>query len=145
MYKMIYFVKRKPHLTHAQFKAHFERSHAPLALKYCGHLMTSYRRNYVQTAWMGGDPREGEAGGFGERAWDWDLISEWVTPDLESFNEILRIMNQPDIGELFRADEERFMDRKATVMLPCDFVDTGTVFNPKGTVFDTVDGEPRWD
>ena len=33
MYKVMHFIKRKPHLTHAQFRDHFERSHAAMALR----------------------------------------------------------------------------------------------------------------
>jgi hypothetical protein len=47
MYKVLHFIKRKKHLSHEQFKEHFERSHAPMALKFCGHLFSEYRRNYV--------------------------------------------------------------------------------------------------
>ena len=40
MYKVIHLVKRKSHLTHEQFREHFERSHAAMALKFCGHLFS---------------------------------------------------------------------------------------------------------
>lgn len=145
MYKVIHLVKRKPHMTHEQFREHFERSHAPMALKYCGHLFSEYRRNYVNMVLGGGDPRV-EGSGFGEMEWGWDLLSEWIMPSEESFNEIQRIMESPDIKRLFEEDEDRFIDRKAIVMMPCTAVcNTGTVFNPKGTVFDTSTGVPSWE
>ena len=31
MIKVIHLIKRKPHLTHEQFREHFERSHAAMA------------------------------------------------------------------------------------------------------------------
>ena len=40
MYKVIHLVKRKSHMTHEQFREHFERSHAAMALKFCGHLFS---------------------------------------------------------------------------------------------------------
>jgi EthD domain-containing protein len=144
MYKVIHFVKRKPHLTHEQFRDHFERSHAAMALKFCGHLFSEYRRNYVKEVTGGGDPRQ-EGSGFGPMEAPWDLLSEWITPDEESFNEIMRIMAIPEIDRLFHEDEDRFIDRQHIVMMPCEVFDTGTAFNPKGTVFDTETGEPRWD
>ena len=64
MYKVIHLVKRKAHLSHEQFREHFERSHAAMALKYCGHLFTEYRRNYVNIVLSGGDPRQ-PGSGFG--------------------------------------------------------------------------------
>jgi EthD domain len=144
MYKVLHFIKRKPNLTHQQFKLHFERSHAAMALKFCGHLFSQYRRNYIDMVYMGGDSRAPDSG-FGLREWQWDLISEWVMPDEESYNEILRIMQLPGIDELFHADEDRFIDRTVTVSVPCDVADVGTSFNPRGTVFDTPGGEPSWE
>jgi hypothetical protein len=144
MYKVLHFIKRKPHLTHEQFKDHFERSHAAMALKFCGHLFSEYRRNYVNIAYTGGDSRQ-EGSGYGPREWDWDLISEWILPNEEALNEIYRIMQSPGIDELFWADEDRFIDRTATVTVACDVRDVGTTFNPRGTVFDTPTGEPSWD
>ncbi len=58
MYKIIHLIKRKSHLTHDQFRKHFERSHAAMAIKYCGHLFSEYRRNYVDQAFGGGDSRQ---------------------------------------------------------------------------------------
>jgi len=142
--KVLHFIKRKPHLTHEEFRDHFERSHAAMALKFCGHLFSEYRRNYVDLVWTGGDSRQ-EGSGYCEQEWEWDLISEWILPDEDSLQEIYRIMQSPGIDELFHADEDRFIDRTATVTVPCEVRDTGTAFNPKGTVFDTPTGEPSWE
>ena len=144
MYKVLHFIKRQPHLTHEQFKAHFERSHAAMALKFCGHLFADYRRNYVDTAWFGGDSRVAGSG-YAQQDWTWDLISEWILPSEEALQEIYGIMQEPDKDHLFRADEDRFIDRTATVTVVCDVHDVGTRFDPKGTVFDTPTGEPHWD
>lgn len=144
MLKVMHFIKRKPHLTHEQFRDHFERSHAAMALKFCGHLFFDYRRSYVNLAWTGGDSRQPDSG-YGEREWEWDLISEWTVPDEDALNEIYRIMQTPGIDELFHADEDRFIDRTATVTVPCDVRGGGAEFDPKGTVFDTPSGEPSWD
>jgi len=144
MLKVLHFIKRKPHFTHEQFKEHFERSHAAMALKFCGHLFSDYRRNYTKTVWTGGDSRD-ENSGYGEREWEWDLISEWILPDEAALQEIYRIMQESGIDELFHADEDRFIDRTATVTVHCDVRDVGTSLNPKGTVFDTPTGEPMWD
>ena len=145
MFKVIHLVKRKPHLTHEQFRDHFERSHAAMAQKFCGHLFSEYRRNYVNVVLGGGDPRV-PGSGFGEMEWGWDLLSEWILPSEENFLEIQRIMESPEIKHYFQEDEDRFIDRTACVMMPCTAVcNTGTELDPKGTVFDTVDGVPRWD
>ncbi|MDE2404420.1 MAG: EthD domain-containing protein [Sphingomonadales bacterium] len=145
MFRVIHLVKRKPHLTHAQFRAHFERSHAAMALKYCGHLFESYERNYVDQVYGGGDPRVAGSG-FGPMAFGWDLLSVWTLKDAAAFAEVTRMMESDWMQKLFFEDEERFIDRQQIMMLPCTAVcDTGTTFRPEGTVFDTPDGEPSWD
>ena len=143
MYRVIHLVKRKSHLTHEQFRDHFERSHAAMALKFCGHLFSDYQRNYVNKVLGGGDPRA-EGSGFGEMEWEWDLLSVWTMPDEAAFVEIQRIMESPGIKRLFQEDEDRFIDRQKIVMMPCEVRTTGTTFDPKGTVFDTPTGEPSW-
>lgn len=144
MYKVLHFIKRKDQWNHEQFKNHFERSHAAMAIKFCGHLFVEYRRNYVDMVWTGGDSRK-EGSGYGLQPWHWDLISEWILPDEAALQEIYRIMQLPGIDELFHADEDRFIDRTATVTFSCTVCDTGTTFTPTGTVFDTPTGEPSWD
>lgn len=124
MFKVIWLMKRKQGWTHEQFRAHFEASHAPMALRHCGHLFAGYRRNYAGEVWSGGDPRE-DGSAYGRRPWAWDLISEWIMPDEAAFNQILRIMESPGIKEEFRADEDRFIDRTATVMIPCVVAGSG--------------------
>ena len=125
MYKVMFLLKRKSGMTHEQFREHFERSHAPMAQKYCGHLFTAYHRNYVGTVFSGGDSRA-ENSGYGPKPWQWDVISEWILPDEAAFHEIIRIMETPDIKKEFQDDEDRFIDRDATVVIPCEMVDTGT-------------------
>lgn len=144
MFKVLHFIKRKPHLSHEQFRDHFERSHAAMAIKFCGHLFTSYQRNYFTHVYTGGDSRQPDSG-YGSREWDWDLISEWILPNEAALEEIYRIMLTPDINALFHADEDRIIDRTATVTIHCEVRDTGTVFDPEGTVFDTPTGEPYWE
>ena len=144
MYKVLHLIKRKPHLTHEQFREHFERSHAPMALKFCGHLFKEYRRNYVNIVFGGDDSRKPN-NSYGPMEWDWDLLSEWIVGSEADLQEIFRIMQTPGIAHLFEDDEDRFIDRKMNVMMPCTVADVGTVFNPANTVFDTVSGEPSWE
>ena len=145
MYRVIHLVKRKPHLTHAQFRAHFERSHAAMALKFCGHLFTHYERNYVDEVLGGGDPRVAGSG-FGPMAGPWDLLSVWTMADEAAFAEINRIMESDEMKRYFKEDEDRFIDRQHIMMMPCTAVmNTGVDFRPEGTVFDTADGAPSWD
>jgi hypothetical protein len=144
MYRIMFLLKRKPHLTHQQFREHFERSHAAMALKFCGHLFTQYQRHYIDEVMSGGDSRKPNSG-FGPHPFNWDLLSVWTLPSEENYNEVIRLMLTPELDPLFEADEDRFIDRSATVMIPCTVADTGVDFNPKGTVFDTPTGVPSWE
>jgi len=143
MLKVIHLIRRQPHLTHQQFRDHFEASHAAMALKYCGHLFVDYQRNYVDTVYGGGDARV-EGSGYGPMAWGWDLISEWTVKDAGALDEIYRLMESPELKHLFWEDEDRFIDRTANVTIPCEVRGGGSAFNPGGTVFDTPDGQPDW-
>jgi len=143
MLKVFHLIKRKPHYTHEQFREHFERSHAPMALKFCGHLFREYRRNYVGTVFGGDDSRK-PGNSYGPMEWDWDLISEWIVDSEEDLNQIFAIMESPEYRDYFEQDEDRFIDRTMNVMIPCTVSDYGAVFKPENTVFDTVSGEPSW-
>lgn len=121
--KVMWLLKRKPGITHEQFREHYERSHVALAHKYIGHLLTHYVRNY-KTEIAGGGYFEN--GGFGNIPWDYDVITEWVCPNQEAFDKIMQIFLEPDVGREFYEDEFNFMDRDRTIMFKCDPVDTGT-------------------
>jgi hypothetical protein len=143
MLKVFHLIKRQPHLTHAQFREHFEASHAAMALKYCGHLFVDYQRNYVDAAYGGGYARA-EGSGYGPIDWGWDLLSEWTVADPAALEEIYRIMESPGFKEQFEADEDRFIERAVNVTIPVTVYGGGNAFDPKGTVFDTPDGKPDW-
>jgi hypothetical protein len=127
MYKIMWLLKRKKGITLDQFRDHYENSHSVLGQKYLGHLMIEYRRNYKTETWGGGVPTAaGGGGGFGPMEWEFDCIAEWVMPDEEAFNEIMRIFADPVIGKIFYDDEENFLDRSSVTLIKCDTRDTGT-------------------
>ncbi len=125
MFKVFWYLKRKQGTTHAQFRAHYENSHAKLADAYIGHLMTGYQRNYI-TAMSGATLAPDGAVTFGEIEPDYDCIAEWIMKDEAAFAEIHRIFARPEVKKIFNDDEERFLDRKAFRLVQCDVVDTGT-------------------
>lgn len=122
MFKALFHIKRKNGLSHEQFRAHFEGVHVKMAQKYFGHLLTGYHRNYPTLV------IEGARAGQIERQSDYDCISEWMMPDRATFDQIMTmVFADPVIGEEFRADEENFLDREATMLVLIDeVVDTGT-------------------
>ena len=124
MFKVMWLLKRKAGISHAQFREHYEKSHVMLAHKYIGHLMVEYKRNYKTETWGGGVPTE-VGGGFGPCEWDYDCVTEWVMPDEAAFDEINRIFADPVIGKIFHDDEENFLDRDSILLIKCDVVDNG--------------------
>lgn len=124
--KLIFFLKRKPGITPEQFRAHYENSHVRYAQKYIGHLLTSYHRNYPTFAALnpsnvpaGAQPQPYNIG--------YDAITEMRVKDMAAVEEIGRIFNDPEIQPILKADERKFLDDEATVMIVCDEVDTGIV------------------
>jgi hypothetical protein len=116
MIKAIFLLKRKAGITHAQFREHYENSHAKLGQKYFGHLMTGYVRNYIAAVRLS------------PPGWDYDCVTEWVLRDEAALDEFQRIMEDPAIFKTFHDDEEHFLDRSAWVMTISrqdDVVDTG--------------------
>lgn len=124
MIKIIYFLKRKPDITHEEFRAHYEGSHVLLAKKYVGHLLDDYVRNYPTFALLnpsnippGTTPEPYDIG--------YDCITEMHVPDQASVEEMTRIFNDPDINPILAEDELRFLDRGKTVMITVEVVNTG--------------------
>jgi hypothetical protein len=117
--KILWMLKRKPGISPAQFREHYERSHAAIARKYVGHLLLSYTRNYQTEAWGG---TATDPGGFRQRPFAYDCITELVLADEAAFEEMGRIFAAPAASAELIEDELEFLDREATFMLRCDEV-----------------------
>jgi len=121
MYRVMWLLKRKPGITHEQFRKHYENSHAELGKRYVGHLMLGYHRNY--------DAAKAAGAAFGtplSSVTEYDCIAEWVMRDEAAFEEAMRIMAEPETLRIFQEDETHFLDSAATRLLRCDTYDTGT-------------------
>lgn len=127
MAKLIFFLKRKPGITPEQFREHYERSHVRYAQKYIGHLLTGYVRNYPILALL--DPSSVPPG-TQPAPYDlgYDAITEMRVKDMAAIEEIGRIFNDPEVQPILKADERKFLDDKATVMIVCDESDSGIAF-----------------
>ena len=117
--KILWLLKRRPDITPAQFREHYERSHAAIARKYVGHLLLGYTRNYQTEAWGG---TATDPGGFSRRSFDYDCITELEVADEAAYEEMGRIFGSPAAAAELIEDEHKFLDREATVMLRCDEV-----------------------
>ena len=96
MTKLVLLVKRKPGLTHEQFRVHYEASHAPLARAKLPQLR-KYVRNFLTPL-----PGMPEA--------EYDCVTEfWF--DSEKDCAAMRAWSATPEGQVLAKDEERFMDR----------------------------------
>lgn len=127
MVKIMIFLKRKQGITHEQFRAHYESSHARLAQKHFGHLLISYSRHYPISAVL--DPSNVPEGTKAP-PYDigYDAIAEMRVKDIATFEEILHLIKDSNLGPMFYEDEQRFLNQKGCVLLLCEEVDTGTAF-----------------
>jgi uncharacterized protein (TIGR02118 family) len=97
MIKVLLFIKRKPGLDHASFRAHYENIHAPLAISEMPH-MCRYVRNY--SAPVPGQPEP-----------EFDVLTEMWFADQDGWHKTVAHVLDPQTGRKLAQDEESFMDR----------------------------------
>ena len=143
MIRIQWLLRRKPGISFEAFREHYESSHAVLGEKYLGHLMTSYRRHYVQPAEAATSPvmRQVLAG----KAWDYDCIAEWELADEAAFEQVVATLSDPEIGKLFHDDEEHFLDRSSVRLVLCDSHETDVSLSVPGVARGLTAGTSRWD
>jgi uncharacterized protein (TIGR02118 family) len=118
MIKLIFMFKRRPGLTHEQFRQHYESSHVPLVHKYLSHLFVDYRRNYVTGA--AGQSSQTSRDRPSERDIGFDAITELWFQDEAAIQEMQKITSDESIGQLFYEDELKFFDRAACRIVTCE-------------------------
>ena len=114
MLKSITLIKRKPGLSREEFIKHYEEVHVPLSLK---HFPTfrRYVRNYVVAP-------------FGTEEPDFDCIMEVWFDDVEGAQAVSDALGgynalggyETELGQIFREDEEKFMDRGSRIAFLVD-------------------------
>lgn len=114
--KVIVTIQRKPGMTPAAFRDHYERSHVALAHKYLGHLFTDYRRNYVVHGENEGAPSPSNADAT------CDVVTEIWLRDAAAWTEFREILADPEIGAIFREDETHFMLQSQLTVFPVEEV-----------------------
>ncbi|CAB3735876.1 EthD domain-containing protein [Paraburkholderia rhynchosiae] len=114
MKKMIVLLKKKEGMSFEDFRNHYENVHVPLCAKWIGHLFHDFRRYYpknLNNLYHGRpDADSGTAAGT-----PYDAISVYTIKDETSFEELMRIGQNPEFLRLITEDEERFCDRAATL------------------------------
>ncbi len=106
MLKSVVLISRKPGLSRAQFVQHYETSHVPLVKEVFAGLITDYRRNFVQL--------EGAILGDAAAATDFDSVTEISYKDRASYDRMLDLHFNTDVGTRIAADEAKFLDSTKT-------------------------------
>jgi hypothetical protein len=120
MFKVIWMLRRKPGITFAQFRDHYESSHARLGEKYLGHLMSSYTRNYNARPEADAEAVDPIDRAIAAKRSDYDCITEWELRDEQALREVFAVLFDPVVGKLFHDDEEHFLDRDSVRLVTCE-------------------------
>lgn len=110
MVKLINFLVRKPGMTPEAFRAHYENSHVPLALKTFPQIL-EHRRSY---------PVDGGAFFPPGVTLPWDCVSELWFADRKGFDDLLAFMGDPVASAEIAKDGDRFIDGSKSGMLLVD-------------------------
>lgn len=112
MVQLVLLIKRKPGMSKEAFKAHYESSHAPMAMRHMGHLVKDYRRNY--TAEQYGLTSRGPG-----TEPEYDAVTVITFASDADFEEFFRIARTPGIAEEFVEDEIAHLDRENVTFFKC--------------------------
>jgi hypothetical protein len=113
--KMIVLFRRKQELTAEQFRDHYEKRHAPLAMKLFPYLK-GYRRNYIRHDLK----HQRAAGEITNAPLDFDAITEITFDTSADYERMVCDMADAAIRDQVVEDEKRFLDRTATVVFLVD-------------------------
>ena len=110
MHRMLIFMKRKPGLTPAAFREHYEQRHIPVCMPYMKGARR-YRRHYLE-------PLAGAA------ELPFDVITELWFDDRATCEIVAATMARDGMPADVIADEERFLDRAKTHTAIDDIAET---------------------
>ncbi|KAF2193116.1 hypothetical protein K469DRAFT_745488 [Zopfia rhizophila CBS 207.26] len=123
VYSIILFCSRKPGISPAEFKDHWENKHVPLLKSVTGpHFPLAHTRRYISRSEGGAGTLVGLSAGDDRTAnppavlvgnpeeIDWDGFAELTFKDELHFRKFFAIVNEPDAAARIREDEEMFSD-----------------------------------
>lgn len=109
-YTVLIFAYRKPGISPAEFKSHYESSHVPLVESIAGSLFPkSHTRHYIQRADGADHPATvlvGSQADFG-----YDAIAELIFDNEAAFQAFFARVTEPKAAEKIAQDEDKFLDR----------------------------------
>jgi hypothetical protein len=117
MKKLMFLFKRKPGMTPEEFRDHYEHRHVPLAIRLLPYF-SGYSRSYIRHD-LSYRP-EGLASG---NTAQFDVVTEVCFATEADYDSMMKRLGDAAVAGEILEDEERFMDRGATLMF---FVDEET-------------------
>lgn len=122
--KVIAMLRRKEGTTPQEFRVAYEERHSRIGLRLFGHLWTEYRRNYLgpanSFAAESGTPTDATGA---ETDCLYDVMTEFVFPDLAALEEMNRIAAIPENKRLLSEDEETLFDREGCWVSVCEVLE----------------------
>jgi hypothetical protein len=102
MFKVLAFVKRKPGMSHDEFRSYYETHHAPLIADVAP-ITGTYRRNFLEQA---------DSVNVGAEDLDFDVVTEMEFADRAEYERWFAALTAPGALERVQADEANFIDRQ---------------------------------
>jgi hypothetical protein len=129
MIKVLILVVKRAGMSAEEFRAYYESSHVPLALKHFGHLFLEFRRNYPgpTTSYVDRVNGNGAVPGY-DAGCAYNAITEIVLQDQAALEELISLLTQPEIERIFAEDEAKFTDRTASRMCVCEVTESKTPY-----------------
>jgi hypothetical protein len=117
--KIIVLIRRKPGLSKAAFRNHYEAVHADLALRYIRPFLTDYRRSYPTSAFSYLDTVERSAAGAAPQ-FDYDCVTEMWFETRTRMEEMFALLSTDTVRRAIAEDEARFIDPQSVVVITCE-------------------------
>jgi hypothetical protein len=114
-YSVLIIAHRKPGTSPAEFKAHYESTHAPLLKEISGPLFPlTHTRHYLHRAEEANPDANNPATVLlgTQEGLDCDAYSLLVWEDEEAFQKCFAALSRPEAAARIAADEEKFLDRE---------------------------------
>ena len=102
MFKQVVFLKRRPGMTHEEFRDYYENHHAPLCQKYASGISRYVRRFLIPHP----NPETGESGEL-----PYDVITELWFEDETIFRGTVKYLATSIMPDEVVEDEKRLFDR----------------------------------
>jgi hypothetical protein len=103
MIKLVMPMKRRPGMTVAEFRAHYEGNHRLLGEKYLKGYASKYVRRFTNPT----PDRDGEL-----REPEYDVFLEVWYPDQARFDACAKRLSEPEVAKEIHEDEEKLFDTR---------------------------------